>query len=521
MREARVAFQALPGSQTIAMLTPCDHTLYCGTRGAGKTEVQLATFAQHVGKGYGHHWTGIILDREHKNLDDIRKKAEVMFEKLGRGCEFKRSASQFKFVWATGEQLLLRPAAKIEDYQKYHGHEYAFIGWNELTKYATPDLYDLFMSVNRSGFDPDLNLVYIDADAYRDYQRIILVSPAMKRSMPFRLPRLPLQVFSTTNPMGPGHSWVKRRFIDGKKYGEVTHTEVEIVDREDITKTKKVVKSQVAIFGSFVENPYLDDSYIAELYSMTDKMRRKAWLLGSWDVVAGGAIDDLWDSRKHILPRFVIPDSWPVDRTFDDGSSHPFAVAWFAESDGTEALIEYPNGEVRSFCPPAGSIIQFAEWYGGKEVGTNVGLKLGASAIAKGIIDRESALMKQGYITRQPKPGPADNRIRAVIDKDLDTTEKIMEKQGVKWTSSDKSAGSRIIGLNLLRERLERAVDQDGPGFYVMSNCTATIALLPSLPRSSKIPDDVDTTAEDHMYDAIRYRLLNAKTKTKPTVWAI
>jgi hypothetical protein len=506
-------FTAQEGSQTIALLSPCDHTLLHGSRGPGKTLTQLMDFRKYVGIGYGHSWRGIILDREFKNLGDIRKKTEEWYPRFNDGAEFRRSASEYKWIWPTGEELLLRTASKIDDYWAYHGHEYTWIGWNELTKYSTPDLYDAMMSTNRSAFVPELNPVYIDGDAYRDHGVIVLANRQMKRAQEFILPRLPLRVFSTTNPFGAGHAWVKRRFIDGRKNGEVRRTKVEIPDRETPDKMIVIEKTEVAIASSWIENRYLDDGYIAELYSMKDKVKRDAWLRGSWDIVAGGAIDDLWRQSVHVIPRFVIPVGWKIDRTFDDGSTHPFAVGWFAEADGTEAIVEMPDGSASRFAPPPGSIIMLHEWYGGVEVGTNKGLKMGATSIAKGIIERESSLMLSGWIKKQPKPGPADNRIRNLIDKELDTTEKLMQKVGVKWTSSDKSSGSRVMGLALLREYLERALDGEGPGFYVMSHCKNTIASLPSLPRSDKNPDDVDTGSEDHLYDAIRYRILNGRKK--------
>jgi hypothetical protein len=512
-------FEAQEGSQSLALSSPCDHTLYHGTRGPGKTITQIMDFRRFVGVGYGPAWRGVIFDMEFKNLGDILKKTEEWFPRFNDGAVFLRSASEYRWKWPTGEQLLLRTASKDTDYWGYHGQEYAWIGWNELTKYPSPFLYDSMMSTNRSSFVPEENPVTIDGDVLRDTGKIVICSSKSKAARPYILPRLPLRVFSTTNPFGPGHAWVKRRFIDGAQPGQVKKQEIEIPDRENEGGTKIVTKTQVAIFGSYIENRFLDDTYIAELAAMTDPVKKEAWLMGSWDIVAGGAIDDLWRSQTHVVPRFVVPKSWYVDRTYDDGSTHPFAVSWFAEADGTEALIEMPDGEVRSFCPEPGSIIMFNEWYGGKAVGTNEGLKMGSMAIAKGIKERESALMFSKWLKRQPKPGPADNRIRNVIDKDLDTTETLMAKQGIKWTKSDKSSGSRVMGLAILRDYLERSLDGEGPGFYVMNHCVATIALLPSLARCSKNPDDVDTNSDDHMYDTIRYRLLNGrKREFKPSI---
>lgn len=513
-------------SQEVAIHSTCDHTLYTGTRGPGKTDTQLMKFRQGVGQGYGPFWRGIILDREYKNLDDLILKSRRWFPEFGDGAKFMASTSALKWVWPTGEELLFRSATDEKDYWDYHGHEYPFIGWNELTKYPTPDLYDMFMSTNRTSFRPEDHPVFIDRVILRDYGKQVQVHRSHKNAMPFVLPEIKLQVFSTTNPYGPGHNWVKRRFIDPAPYGQVVETNVEVVNPK--TREKEVVtKTQVAIFGSYIENVYLTKEYIATLTQEKDKNRKKAWLTGSWDIIAGGAFDDVWNARRHVVPRFVIPPGWRIDRAYDDGSSHPFSVGWFAEADGTEAeILDRATGEWRTFCPQPGSIIQLFEWYGSEldevtkqpSIGTNKGLKMSARNIAKGIIEREVSLMANGWISEQPRPGPADNRIRNVIDSELDTTEQLMAKQGVRWEESDKSPGSRIVGLQLLRDRLEAAVTGEGPAFYVMDVCRATIALLPVLPRDAKKLDDVDTTAEDHPYDMIRYRVLKGNRKAASNV---
>ena len=46
------------------------------------------------------------------------------------------------------------------------------------------------------------------------------------------------------------------------------------------------------------------------------------------------------------------------------------------------------------------------------------------------------------------------------------------------------------------------------PGLFVFNNCTHFIDLFPILPRDEKDSDDVDTDAEDHIGDEVRYRIL-------------
>lgn len=499
-----VIWRPLPGSQCIAIDSRCNHTLYEGARGPGKTVVQLMRFLRHVGKGYGAFWKGVIFDLEFDHLSGLVTESKKWFGKFGDGARFYESTSAYKWVWPSGEELLFRHVKKISDYEGFHGHEYPYIGWNELAKHASLDLYDKFMSVNRSSFDPVLNTPKDENGKY--------LTPD---GLP--LPEIPLEVFSTTNPSGPGHNAVKRRFITCAPRGKVVRTSVEVYDPKTKTTTT-VVKTQVAIFGSYRENIYLPAQYVAELETIKDPNLRKAWLYGDWDVTAGGALDDLWHSHIHIVPRFVVPASWRLDRSFDDGSLHPFSVGWWAESDGTEAIIILQDGTEYTFCPDRGSLIQIFEWYGTAEIGTNKGLKLGSSKIAQGIVNREISLMANGWISSQPWPGPADNNIRNVVDKEQDTKEKTMAKHGVRWLESDKSPGSRLNGLQLIRDRLECAIEKEGPALYFMSNCVASIEILPTLPRDEDKIDDVDTHAEDHLYDMVRYRVLKGANRKASVV---
>lgn len=480
-----VVWEPIKGSsQELAIDTRCHHTLYHGTRGPGKTITQLMRFRRRVGIGYGSFWRGVIFDKEYKNFADIIAQSKRFFSKFDDGAKFISSPSDLKWVWPTGEELLFRHVKKLSDYDNFHGHEYPFIGWNELTKHATAELYDKLMSTNRSSFTPE-----------RDTPRKADGTFETHDGRP--LPQIPLEVFSTTNPSGPGHNWVKRRFINCAKNGEVVRIKTTVFDpkkQEDV----EVTKTQVAIFGSYRENIYLPAEYIAELDRLTnsDLNLKRAWLFGDWDVTAGGAIDDLWKREVHIVPRFPIPKEWYLDRSMDWGSSHPFSVGWWAEANGEEVVL--PNGQ--RFCPAPGSLIQFAEWYGTAEIGTNKGLKLSASDVAEGVKAREIELMKAGWIRSQPWPGPADNQIRDVRESDVDTIEAKMAKVGIRWTESDKSPGSRRNGLQLVRDRLEAALRDEGPGLYFMSHCQASIETLPSLPRDDVKVDDVDTTAEDHCF---------------------
>lgn len=490
----RIVWTPLPGSQAFAVSCPCHHILYEGTRGPGKTDAQIMAFRKHVGQGYGQYWRGVIFDKQYKNLDDLVAKSKKWLYQFGDGAQFLAAGKDYKWVWPTGEELLFRALEKEADYWNYHGQEFPFIGWNELTKFATPNLYEAMMSCNRSSFLP---AEHSPRDENGNIKKL--------------MPEIPLVVFATTNPYGPGHNWVKSDFIDVGKPGEVIRKVTNVFNprtqqRENVTKT------QVRIFGSYKENRYLAPEYVAELEGTKEPNKRRAWLWGDWDIVAGGALDDLWDASVHVLPRFKIPKNLYIDRSFDWGSSQPFSVGWWAQTKGEE--IELPDGRI--FCPPSGSLIRFHEWYGTVKIGRNEGLKMSATNVALGILEREALLVSDGYINRKPSPGPADNAIRNVVEKDSDSIETLMSKQKVTWIASDKKPGSRKNGLQILRDMLENSLKyargEEGVGacIFFMDHCRATLSTLPVLPRDIDDPDDVNTEAEDHCYDDVRYKVLDA-----------
>ncbi len=458
-------------------------------------------FLRRVGMGYGRFWKGVIFDREYKNLSDLIEKTKRWFPQFNDGARFKESASELKWVWPTGEELLFRTVKRDSDYWNFHGHEYPFIGWNELTKYPTSSLFDSIMSTNRSSWT-------YEKDCPKDkYGRFMFTRE--------ELPPIPLEVFATTNSYGPGHNWVKRRFIDVAEFGVPVYKRFDVWDAAKGCMVQ-TVKSQIAIFGSWLENPHLSPEYVATLMAETDPARRAAWLTGSWDIVAGGAFDDLWNRRIHVVPRFVVPRGWRIDRSFDWGSTHPFAVTWFAEANGESATIRVVGSDGRlqnfDFTPTRGSLIQIAELYGSREVGTNKGLKWSAAQIAEKIKAKEEALELAGWIQGPVYAGPADTQIFNTREIDVESIATKFAESGVEWleTHNVKAAGTRKGGFQLMRDRLEASVKGEKPGLYFLDNCRDTLATLPTLPRDPDDPDDIDTDAEDHLYDAIRYRCLYA-----------
>lgn len=442
-----------PGSQTIFLACPIYECLMEGTRGAAKTDALLMDFAKDVGQGYGAAWRGILFRETYKQLDDIVARTRRWFPQIFPKARFNESSMTWRF--ADGEELLLRYMERPADYWNYHGHEYPWIGWEELTNWPDLECYESMKACSRSS-----------------------------------VTGVPRRIRATANPFGVGHHAVKAYFVDPAPAGKIIHGETGML--------------RVRVHAHWSENVALlkaDPEYPMRLASDTNASRRKAWLHGDWDIVAGGFFDDLWNRDVHVVKPFMVPTSWYLDRSYDHGSSRPFSVGWWAESDGTTA----PNGTTY----PRGTLFRVNEWYGstGKP---NEGLRMRAADIAKGV------LMRQQEMQLQFNAGPADTQIFN-IENGMSIGADMLGA-GVHWLPADKSPGSRKTRWEKLRARLHAATAEtkEDPALYVFDFCKDFIRTVPVLPRHPRKIDDIDDRAEDHVADETGYRLLSPRSEWIP-----
>ena len=458
-----VAWAPQPGSQVAFLACPIGEALYEGTRGPGKTDTLLMDFLQDVGKGWGAEWKGILFRETYPQLQDVISKANKWFKLIFPDAVYNKAERMWTF--RGGEQLLFRHMASEDDYWNYHGHAYPWIGWEELCNWKDDKCFTVMMSCNRSP-----------------------------------IPGIPTRIRSTTNPSGPGHNWVKSRYRLPGSRGKVI--------RDARGKDGSLEPPRVAIHGNIFENRILlhaDPGYIARIKAAArNPSELAAWLYGSWTITAGGMFDDIWDERIHIvpdLPPSVIPRGWRIDRSFDWGSSKPFSVGWWAESNGEPFSYNgHTYGGVR------GDLYRIAEWYGWN--GTrNEGVKMEMKDIARGILDREDDMGIKGRV----QVGVADS---AIFDEENGVCiARDSANAGVRWEPCDKGPGSRVQGWEMMRSMLKGALPPKGggprenPGLFVMGRCQQFVETVPSLPRDDKKLDDVETKAEDHIGDETRYRI--------------
>lgn len=475
-----VVWQPTPGSQALFLMVSqvnslIKEVLFHGGRGIGKSEVLIMAYLQNVGKGWGSDWIGIIFKKQFKPLRNLIKTSRKIIPRIFPDAVFNKSECSWSF--ATGEMLYFGQIKSREDYDdKFHGHEYAFIGWDELATWKDSFLYEAMMSTLRTSYVPT----------------------ALQPDMP------PLQVRSTTNPFGCGKHWVYERFIEGKRPGEITYA-------------KDGGRLRCALFGSIFENTYIHKSYITGfLNEISDPAVKAAWFLGDWSAIDTSAMfGPVWSAENLILDPFVIPATWKVERSFDFGQSTPFCCLWTAESNGEPITI---NG--KQFCPPAGSIIVVGEDYGteidektGKQTKSDAGLYLSARQIGERLKLREDRILET-VLKNHPKvqAGPADNQIYngSKVDRgNAPTIAKELAAVGMTFTRSDKSPGSRVNSSQIMYDRLHatKTGTPDKPHIYFFTSCKFSLKTIPNLHRDEDQPDAVAKGPDDHAWDALAYRL--------------
>jgi hypothetical protein len=160
---------------------------------------------------------------------------------------------------------------------------------------------------------------------------------------------------------------------------------------------------------------------------------------------------------------------------------------------------------------PRGSLICFREWYGASR--PNVGLKLTAEEVARGIVERETRNGKREYISY----GVLDPAAFAVIS-GPSIAETLM-RNSVAFKRADNQRinhAKRMGGWTELRARLKGNNDGHAMIFF-MDHCKAIIRTLPMLLHDPNNVEDVDTDGDDHCADSARYAAMSRPYLARPS----
>ena len=272
-----------------------------------------------------------------------------------------------------------------------------------------------------------------------------------------------LGIRATSNPGGASHSEVKRRYIDATNYGQRIAT-------DDQGHTIRFIQAKVG------DNPHVDPGYVKRLMSIPDNARRAAMLDGSWDSF-GGQVFSEWSYHKHVVKPFSLPEGWARYMGVDWGYTAPWCALWGAiDEDGRiwiyRELYEAGVGEHEQ----ARKILAAEE-------SDPAPYRVGDPSMAAQRGDAES--INTAYLAERVFLEPANN-------------DRLAGWSRLHHYLADAPAcpHHRSHGLEVC------------PMLHVFEPCANLIRTLPALPYSTSKVEDVDTKAEDHAPDALRYMVM-------------
>ena len=437
------------GPQTALIECPIFEVFYGGARGGGKTESSIGDWLQHSSL-YGQDAVGIFVRRKFKQLAEVIARTKQIFPKLGG----KYNEQRAEWLMPGGARLKFVYLERDSDAEQYQGHNYTRVYVEEVTNFPSPDPINKLRATLRSGAG------------------------------------VPVGMRLTGNPGGPGHNWVKKRYIEPNPRGfEIVR---ETCDVEIDGVIQQVYLERVFIPSKLGDNMLLlrnDPTYVLRLRQSGSEALVKAWLEGNWDIVDGAyftELDEVRNGRDSQIIR-AAPPSTIRFRSFDWGSYRPFSVGWWAIADGT-----WPKEDPLPF----GAIFRYREWYGAS--GINKGLGSTADLVSKQLLAMEAgeriryAVADPAIFIRNGGPSIAESM------------------SACRWRRADNK---RLPGWEQVRQRI---VGEDGkPMLYAAYECEDFWRTMPTLQHCEKNPEDLDTDGEDHIADEVRYGCMSRPWKPK------
>lgn len=430
-----------PGPQTLLVTCPIYEVFYGGARGGGKTDGLLGDFMEGVNK-YGHAWRGIFFRRTYPELEEVIRRSKEIYYRVFPGAIFLTGSKTWYFP--SGATLKMRYMEKDDDVMNYQGHGYSWIALDEITTWPTPYCYDTIKACARSPHGA------------------------------------PVRIRLSGNPGGPGHHWVKDRFIDNSPPLKV------FKDAEGLERV---------FIPSFVwDNPkweQADPDYIKRLKALADPSLRRAWLLGDWDAFIGQVFEE-WRRKLHTCRPYKLPEWWRRFMSCDWGYGAPFAIHWYAVD-------------------PEDRCWMYREWYGQRPgARANTGVRLTADVVAQKIVEIEKkAGEKIEYRVMSPDAWMKKGEEGPTIAESFEDV--LIDNHMVDF---DQANNDRLNGLYQCHLRLKhQPPDSNGkmvrPMFVVFDTCSYFIKTIPPLGHDKHNVEDVDKNAEDHSYESWRYGMMS------------
>jgi hypothetical protein len=294
-----------------------------------------------------------------------------------------------------------------------------------------------------------------------------------------QVPQEWVRMRATGNPGGPGHTWLKERFIDGKEPYKIYKESQGTVAGAEMFITTAFVPATVTDNTHLIEtNP----QYIAKLMAMPERVR-KAMLEGNWDIKSGGEFFDAFDSGVHVIPPSILKGDWHRFYAMDWGYKSPYAVVKIAVN-------------------PDGMVIVYGEIYGqGKDAQGKERLNLGTRETSAEVAAKVAAQAAQEGVTEcvfDYNMNQQTYSSQAAIDAFYDT--------GLYMLPANKK---HEIGWDCMHSVLKDRDEFGTPYLRIFSTCKYLIREMEYLQCDKIKLEEPANGQSDHAVDALRYGLVS------------
>ncbi len=309
--------------QELALRCPATELFYGGAAGGGKSDWLIGDYMQGADL-YGRFWRGILFRQTYDELEELMDRANELFTPQGARFVGKGSKEGSNiWIFPNRATLKMRYLENEKDVKHYIGHQYTWVGIDELGNYPTPYCWLMMKSRLRSAHG------------------------------------VPSYIRGTGNPGGVGHGWIKQRFMDDHIPNQIFYIETELngIKSRD---TACFIPSTLNDNQVLMQN---DPDYEKKLLSLPSHIAR-ALRFGDWSVFEGQVLES-FRPNIHVCKPFILEQGmWFRFCAMDWGWAKPYSIGFYAVNS-------------------QGRLIRYRELYGCKQDEYNTGVKKESRVLAQ------------------------------------------------------------------------------------------------------------------------------------------
>lgn len=301
-------------------------------------------------------------------------------------------------------------------------------------------------------------------------------------ALTLRAPGVPLRMVLAGNPGGANHSALAARYVTGRE----PWAPFEFADQKWVYAPSTVD-----------DNPHLPEAYKRNfsVLAHTDPALYKAHRHGDWSAIVGDYFGGIWSHDRNVIDHHDLPPHLfsSLRLSIDWGSAAPCAAVL-----GGQLAFDLRLSDDRVLAKGAWVIYDEHFEHDPRNLSRGTGRTPGQIAPALHQLCARNGVRARGVIDSAAEARSAGHAESSIAD--------LFREAGVRVTPAKK--GPRVPRFETLKALMVNCE------FFVTSRCRFWLATVPCLPRDPRLPEDVDSRANDHLLDATSYLLAGASQGT-------